>query len=190
MAVVSGPAVEGHPAEHDGAAPRPAAVLVAVFEEAGEAHILLTRRAATMRSHRHQVSFPGGRIDPGETPEQAAVREAFEEVGLEPEAVELLGLLPGLATFSGLAAITPVVGAVPGPPDLRPNPAEVERAFAVPLAELLADGCHWSERWPFPDGAVRAVHFFDLPLDLVWGATARILVTFLCQVLALPAPEG
>jgi 8-oxo-dGTP pyrophosphatase MutT (NUDIX family) len=182
--------VGGHPAEYDRAVASPAAVLVALFEEAGEAHVVLTRRAATMRSHRHQVAFPGGRLDPGERAEEAAVREAYEEVGIEPETVEILGALPPLATFSGLSAITPLVGALPGRPKLLPNPDEVERAFSVPLAELVADRCHWEERWPFPDGGLRPVHFFDLPEDLVWGATARILVTFLCQLLVLPNPQA
>lgn len=110
-------------------------------------------------------------------------------MGLDPAAVELLGPLPPVATFSGLAAITPFVGALASRPRLRPNPAEVERAFAVPLAELVADGRHREERWRFPDGVLRPLHFFDLPEDLVWGATARILVSFLCQVVRLPALE-
>ena len=185
-----GPPLGAHPAEYDAAAGRPAAVLVALFDEGGEAHVLLTRRAATMRSHRHQVAFPGGRLDPGERPAEAARREAHEEVGIDPASIELLGPLPSLATFSGLSAITPLVAALPGRPLLRPNPAEVERAFTVPLAELVADGCHWEERWPFPDGRLRPVHFFDLPEDLVWGATARILVAFLCQLLDVPDLEG
>jgi 8-oxo-dGTP pyrophosphatase MutT (NUDIX family) len=187
--VHTGPAVAAHPAEYDTAAGRPAAVLVALFDEDGEAHVLLTRRAATMRSHRHQVAFPGGRLDPGEGPEDAARREAHEEVGIEPATIELLGPLPSLATFSGLSAITPLVGLLPSRPRLHPNPEEVERAFTVPLTELVADGCHWEERWPFPDGRLRPVHFFDLPEDLVWGATARVLVAFLCQLLGLPDVE-
>jgi len=188
--VRSGAAADGHPAEYDRGAARPAAVLVALFDEGGEAHVLLTRRAATMRSHRHQVSFPGGRLDPGESPEEGAVREAYEEVGLEPAAIEMVGPLPGLATFSGLAAITPFVAVLDRRPELHPNPAEVERAFTVPLSELLADACHWQERWPFPDGTLHSIHFFDLALDLVWGATARILVSFLCQLLDLPIPRA
>jgi len=186
--VRDGPPLAGHPAEYAQSA-TPAAVLVALFDEGGEANVVLTRRAATMRSHRHQVSFPGGRLDPGERPEEAARREAHEEVGLDPTLVELLGPLPGLATFGGLSAITPFVGVLGSRPELHPNPAEVERAFAMPLAGLVADGCHWEERWPLPDGAVHNVHFFDLPDDLVWGATARILASFLCQILGLPQPH-
>ena len=180
--VQSGHPVVGHPAEDDGLPGRSAAVLVALFDEDGEAHVVLTRRAATLRSHRHQVSFPGGRLDQGERLEQTALREAEEEVGLDPAAVELLGRLPPFEAFAGLSTITPFVGALTGRPDLRPNPAEVERAFTVPLAELVAPGCHWEERWPLPDGALYPVHFFDLPLDLVWGATAKILFSFLSQL--------
>ena len=188
--VRAGSPLETHPAELDRSTARPAAVLVPLFDEDGEAHVVLTRRAATLRSHRHQVAFPGGRLDQGERAEEAALREAQEEVGIEPDAVELLGPLPPLATFSGLSAITPFAGVLRGRPELRPNPAEVERAFTVPLAELLADGCHWEERWPFPTGTLHRVHFFDLPEDLVWGATARILVSFLCQVLGRPIPSA
>ncbi len=165
---------------------RSAAVLVALFDEAGEAHVVLTRRAATMRSHRHQVSFPGGRLDPGERLDQAALREAEEEVGLDPASVELLGRLPPFEAFAGLSTITPFVGALPARPHLRPNPAEVERAFSVPLAALVAPGCHWEERWPLPGGDLYPIHFFDLSLDLVWGATARILVSFLTRLLGVP----
>ncbi len=181
----AGPPVAGHPAEDNGSLGRSAAVLVALFDEDGEAHVVLTRRAATLRSHRHQVSFPGGRLDPGERLDQAALREAQEEVGMDPGAVELLGRLPPFEAFAGLSTITPFVGALPARPDLRPNPAEVERAFSVPLAELVAPGCHWEERWPLPDGALYPIHFFDLPLDLVWGATAKILFSFLSGLLEL-----
>jgi 8-oxo-dGTP pyrophosphatase MutT (NUDIX family) len=163
---------------------RPSAVLVALFEEDDETSVVLTRRASTLRSHTHQVSFPGGRIDDGETPEQAAIREAHEEVGIDPTSVDVVGRLAPLATFSGGAAIEPIVGVLPSRPELHPNPAEVERAFSVPLLELVADGVHHEERWTFPDGLERPVHFFDLPEDLVWGATARILVDFLIPFFA------
>ena len=174
----------GQEGEDDGSG-RSAAVLVALFDEGGEAHLVLTRRAATLRSHKHQVSFPGGRLDPGERLEQAALREAEEEVGLDPAAVEVLGRLPRFEAFAGLSSITPFVGALPARPGLRPNPAEVERAFTVPLSRLVAPGVHWEERWPLPDGGLYPIHFFDLSLDLVWGATARILVSFLSDLLEL-----
>lgn len=154
----------------------PAAVLIPLFEEEGEVRVILTRRAAGLRSHTGEVSFPGGRLDEGEAPLAAALREASEEVGLDPAEVEILGELAPLATFSTRAGIMPFVGALPGRPALHPNPAEVELAFDVALAELMADGVHQEELWRFPGGEVeRPVHFFDLPHDIVWGATARML---------------
>lgn len=161
---------------------RPSAVLVPLFEEGGEAHVVLTRRAATLRSHTGEVSFPGGRIDPGETAVEAALREAWEEVRIDPRTVEVIGELGPLSTASGRSAITPVVGALPGRPRLEPNPAEVERAFDVSLRELLADGVHWEERWDSEWGADRPIHFFDLPEDVIWGATARMLHQLLTLV--------
>ena len=162
---------------------RPAAVLCALFEEAGEAHVILTRRSSRLRSHTGEVSFPGGRLDPGEAPLAAALREATEEVGLDPESVEILGQLSPLSTFSSLAVITPFVGVVPLRPVLRPNPAEVERAFAVSLAELMSDGVYRAELWELPGQGWREMNFFDLIGDTVWGATAHMLRELLEMVL-------
>src|ERR1700722_14521672 len=96
----------------------PSAVLVALFEVDGETRVVLTRRAAHLRTHTGEVSFPGGRLDAGETPEAGALREAAEEVGLDIAAVEVVGRLTPLVTFSSTASITPVVGLLPGPPRL------------------------------------------------------------------------
>jgi 8-oxo-dGTP pyrophosphatase MutT (NUDIX family)/GNAT superfamily N-acetyltransferase len=159
-----------------------AAVLIALFEEDGEARVVLTRRSSSMRSHRGEVSFPGGRIETDETPVQAALREANEEVGLDPARAEVLGELMPLATMSSSSSITPFVAVLPGRPDLRPNPDEVELAFDVALADLLADGAFREERWDFPQWDDRPVYFFDLPADLIWGATARILHELLALV--------
>jgi 8-oxo-dGTP pyrophosphatase MutT (NUDIX family) len=155
--------------------PRASAVLCALWDDGGEAVVLLTRRSASLRFHTGEVSFPGGRIDPGETARQAALREASEEVGLDPAAVEIVGQLPALATLSSRSAITPFVAVVAGTPALAPNPTEVERAFSVPLATLMAEGVFHEERWDAPGAGPRPVYFFDLPGDLVWGATARML---------------
>ncbi len=171
----------------------PAGVLVPLFEEAGEARVVLTRRAAHLRTHTGEVSFPGGRLEPGESPEDGARREAAEEVGLDPATVEVVGRLTPLATFSSRSAITPVVGLLAGRPRLIPNPHEVERVFDVALAELAADGVFSEERWVLP-GAIRTrtapalqadddggfpMWFFELDEDTVWGATARMLVELL-----------
>jgi 8-oxo-dGTP pyrophosphatase MutT (NUDIX family) len=170
-----------------------AAVLVPVFEEDGEARVILTRRASHLRSHRGEVSFPGGRIEAEETPLSAALREAAEEIGLDPAPVEILGQLQPLATVSSSSSITPFVGVLPERQQLHPNPGEVERVFDVSIAELLADGVFTEERWLRPQTGEFPVYFFDLPEDLVWGATARILHEFLGLVLnerTGPPPAG
>lgn len=157
---------------------RPAAVLIPLFpdpEPDGEVHVVLTRRSTRLRSHTGQVSFPGGRIDEGETPLAAALREAAEEVGLDPATVEILGQLSPLSTISSGAFITPFVGLIQRRPNLHPNPAEVELAFDVPLSRLAEPDVYDAELWHGPDGLVRPMHFFALGEDMVWGATARIL---------------
>lgn len=163
---------------------RPAAVLCALFDESAQAHVVLTRRSSKLRSHAHQVSFPGGRIDPGELPLQAALREAHEEVGLDPSSVQVIGELAQLHTVANPAPITPFVAALPGRPTLHPNPAEVERAFTVPLVELLEPDVYHEELWMFPDDTERAMDFFELYGDTVWGATARMLRELLDLILA------
>lgn len=162
-----------------------AAVLVAMFEESGEAELVLTRRSSLLRTHTGEVCLPGGRIERDETAWEAAVREAREEVGLDPVRVEALGVLEPTSTVSSRAGLFPVVGLLPGRPVLSPNPAEVERAFTVRLAELMAPGVYHQERWG-SGGSARPVHFFDLLGDTVWGATARVLVDLLGRVAGVP----
>lgn len=166
---------------------RPAAVLCAVFDEAGQAEVILTRRSSRLRSHTGEVSFPGGRLEPGETPVAAALREAHEEVGLDPRAVEIVGRLSPLSTRRNPSAITPFVGILPARPHLRPNHAEVERAFTVPLAELFRPDVFHEELWTGPDGGERSVAFFDVVGDTVWGATARVLRELLDRIWVLSA---
>jgi 8-oxo-dGTP pyrophosphatase MutT (NUDIX family) len=161
--------------------PRESAVLAALFEDGGESRVVLTRRASTLRSHRSEVAFPGGRVEEGETLVDAALREAAEEVALDSATVEVIGTLSTLSTFSSAAIIQPFVGLLPGRPVLRTDPAEVELAFDVALADLLAPGVHRAERWG--DGeAAHSIHFFDLPGDIIWGATGRMLVELLSRL--------
>ena len=167
-----------------GTARRPAAVLCVLFDEGGQAQVVLTRRSSRLRSHTHQVSFPGGRLDSGEEALDAALREAREEVGLDPSRVTVLGRLSPLRTSVNPAPITPFVGALDARPELVPNPAEVERAFTVPLIELTDPEVYREELWRFPDGVERPMHFFELIGDTVWGATARMLVELLDLVVA------
>ena len=120
----------------DGAGRRPAAVAVVVLPDSdGRACFLLTRRASTLRAHKGQWALPGGRIDAGESPEEAALRELREEVGLELGDGAVLGRLDDYATRSGYT-ITPVVLWTDLQSELVPNPAEVAHVYRVPLAEL------------------------------------------------------
>jgi 8-oxo-dGTP pyrophosphatase MutT (NUDIX family) len=173
-----------------GSGARPAAVLCLLFDEvtAGrvQAQVVLTRRSSKLRSHTHQVSFPGGRLEAGETPLAAALREAREEVGIDPGSVRVIGRLPALRTVVNPAPITPFVGVLPGRPVLVPNPAEVERAFTVPLVELMGGDTYRLELWTLPGGAEVPMPFFELVGDTVWGATARMLADLLHLVVAAP----
>ena len=149
-------------------------MLVPLFEEEGEARVILTRRAATLSAHQGEMSFPGGTIGPGEDELVAALREAEEEIGLSPAAVEVVGRLDPLVTATTGFVLTPFVGVVSGRPQLHLRPDEVEEAYDVALSRLLDESVFREERWdrPVPD---RPIYFFELEHDTVWGATARVL---------------
>jgi 8-oxo-dGTP pyrophosphatase MutT (NUDIX family) len=170
---------------------RAAAVLVALFEEAGEARVVLTRRSAELRTHRGQVSFPGGGIDAGEDASDAALREAYEEIGLEQAEVRVVGWLHPLFTVNSTAFMLPVVGTLEGRPSPSPNPAEVARVFDVALADLVGDGVYHEDTWdPYeqwsPNGSeARQIWFFDVAEERVWGATARVLHELALLVLGI-----
>jgi 8-oxo-dGTP pyrophosphatase MutT (NUDIX family) len=171
-------AAEDEPADPAGSS----AVLVPLFEEAGEVRVVLTRRAAHLRRHPGEVSFPGGHLDTRETPEAAALREAAEEVGLDRGSVELIGRLTPITTFSLGEVITPVVGVLTSRPKFLANPSEVQRVFDVALSELAAAEVFREERFEVLDKWY-PVFFFDLYGESVYGATARILVELLRLVL-------
>lgn len=152
----------------------PAAVLVAVVNGPTPG-ILLTKRTASLTAHAGQVAFPGGRIDSGDaSPEAAALREAHEEIGLDPARPEILGLLPDYVTGSGYR-ITPVLALLHEPYDLVANAAEVETIFTLPLSILLDPAAPERRRAEFR-GRMR--EFWVWPHDdhYIWGATAAILV--------------
>jgi 8-oxo-dGTP pyrophosphatase MutT (NUDIX family) len=175
------------------------AVLAPFYDIDGELYVVLTRRGWGLRSHTGEVSFPGGRRDEGETLVEAALREAQEEVALEPNAVEVLGELDHLMTVTSRSFIVPFVGLVVGKPELIANPHEVDAVLHVPVAELLLDGVFREERWTFatrppwasPDvvdagGPVeRSIFFFELMGDTIWGATAAMLRHLLGLALGL-----
>ncbi len=186
----------------EGAGSGPAAVVCLLFEHAGEANVVLTRRSAHLRSHSGEVSFPGGRLQPGEAPLQAALREANEEIGVEPSAVEVIGHLTPLTTVRSPALVHCFVahfqGSAPESLAFAFNPGEVEKVFWVSLAQLASDGVYHEELWPvferpgrpasgttsYGSGSYRAIPFFRLEEDIVWGATGRLLTELLGAVLA------
>jgi 8-oxo-dGTP pyrophosphatase MutT (NUDIX family) len=155
-----------------------AAVLVPLLDR-GEAHLVFAQRTDRVGHHAGQISFPGGRIDAGDADDlQAALREAEEEVGLTPSAVEPLGPLDDTETFATQFVITPWVGVVRGPVVWQPDGEEIEKVIEVPVAALLDRGCFRVERWE-REGVLRDVYFYDHPSATIWGATARILKQYL-----------
>jgi 8-oxo-dGTP pyrophosphatase MutT (NUDIX family) len=151
----------------------PAAVLIAVTDEADNPQIILTQRPNTMRDHPGQVAFPGGKIDAGEDAITAALREADEELALPPSAVRVIGVSDDYVTGTGFV-VTPVVGVVPPGLELVPSPAEVAAVFTAPLA-LLLDRSRWQTNEVFWRGAMRRYLEMDYDGFRIWGVTAAIL---------------
>lgn len=149
-----------------------AAVLVGIVEDE-EAHVILTKRTDALRKHSGQIAFPGGQLDPGESAEIAAVREAEEEIGLARHFVDVIGALPPIPVLSGFR-ITPVLATIRPGFTLDPNPDEVEHVFQVPLAFLMNPGNHDEDVWK-TDG--RNHKFYVIPYDgwRIWGITAGII---------------
>jgi 8-oxo-dGTP pyrophosphatase MutT (NUDIX family) len=158
--------------------PRQSAVLAPLYEDIdGTPMVVLTRRAQHLRSHRGEVSFPGGRREPDDVDlVETALRESEEEIALDRGAVRVVGQLDGLTTFSSQSEIHAHVGVIEGGrPNLHPEQGEVEAILHLPLRELVLPGVYREERWRFPDGGERPMHFFEVVGDTIWGATARML---------------
>lgn len=170
----------------------PSAVLVLLADGPDGAELLLTRRPWHIRTHKGEVSFPGGRLDRGESFEQAALREAHEEVGLAPAEVQVVGRLPPIRLAVSDTWVVPVIAHIAQPRELVGHDAEVDRVFWVPLHDFTQPGTFHEELWTrfdMPGGTLRniSILFFDLDDETVWGLTARIIASVLD---AVHAPGG
>ena len=162
----------------------PAAVLVGLLAQPSGPWIILTERAAHLKDHAAEISLPGGRIEAyDEGPAAAALREAFEEVGLAPDKVDLLGALPAYGTITGFR-VFPIVGWIEPPVEFVLDTREVADVFQVPLSFVLDPANHRRESI-VREGRVLTYYVLPYPGRRIWGATAGILVN-LARVLSLP----
>ena len=173
-------AVPGHiaspPSVPPGAAP--SGVLVLLYEHRDEPWVVLTRRAWHLRHHAGEVCFPGGRREPGDADLWAtALREAAEEISLDPRTVRKVGRLDTFVTVGSRSLVCPYVATVERRPELVPDPSEVELVVHVPLSELTGPEAWREEIWSLGEdlGGERVMTFFELVGDTVWGATASVL---------------
>jgi 8-oxo-dGTP pyrophosphatase MutT (NUDIX family) len=159
-----------------------AAVLFPLLQADGDWQVLFIRRTVSQYDqHSGQVAFPGGRCqseDPA--PESAALRETHEEIGILPNQVRVLGRLNDMLTITNYR-VTPIVGVIPWPVELRPQPEEVSRIFTIPLAWLADPRNHEikTREFIYRDNPVPVVYFKPFDEELLWGATARMVLAFL-----------
>ncbi len=158
--------------------PVPSAVLVPVLLKNDEYHVLFTKRTENLNHHRGEISFPGGVRQPDDADSlRTALRETWEEVGIDPADVEILGGLDDFYSIHGYL-ITPYVGTLPAGCDYRINGSEIERIIEVPLRHLLNPDIFRIEDWTWK-GRTHPVFFYSYQGDEIWGVTAAILKQFL-----------
>lgn len=155
-----------------------AAVLVPLFSKGENCHIVFTKRSDNVRYHKGEISFPGGVFDEkdGEL-QRTALREAFEEIGLKENDVQIIGMLDDIVTITQFI-VTPFVGLFPYPYPFKLSPIEIAELIEVPLSSLLADDC-FSEREIIRGTRREVVYAYQYENHIIWGATARILKQFL-----------
>jgi 8-oxo-dGTP pyrophosphatase MutT (NUDIX family) len=159
---------------------RQAAVLLPLFQSAGDYHVVFTKRTDTLTHHKGQISFPGGTFEPADDDLlTTALRESYEEVGLQPEHVRILGRLDDMATFSTNFTISPFVGLIPYPYPFQPNPREVALVFDVPVSVLADPTVGRSYIRGRDDGETIVDYEFHIDGHVIWGATARLVRHFL-----------
>lgn len=157
----------------------PAAVLVPLYKRGGAYYILFTRRTERVEHHKGQISFPGGaRHEEDRDLRDTALRETFEEIGVKPEDVEILGELDRMGTVTSNFLITPFVGIIPYPYTFTVSEDEIEELVEVPISALLAQENYREESHEY-EGRTYVGSFFDYEGKVIWGATAKILKQFL-----------
>jgi 8-oxo-dGTP pyrophosphatase MutT (NUDIX family) len=170
------PRLEPFPVEEPPEDAELAAVLVPVLAAGPNLRLVFTKRSDTLSRHAGEISFPGGLADRGENPAAAALREAQEELGLRPSDVELLGALPPVHTRVTGILIVPFVGLLRRDPAFTPNAEEIADVLEFPLSDLMAAA---SEREFEHEGVKYLTQVFEMEGNVIWGATARILWSFL-----------
>lgn len=174
-----------HPSRPLPAGLRRAAVLLPLVDTGRGAALVLTKRTELVEHHKGQISFPGGGLEGGESPQQAALRETHEEIGIRPSDVDILGRLDDeVMPFSGFL-VTPFVGVVPYPNRLLLSAQEVGAILLVPLEVLLDSGNVRTEVWD-RGGTPSVVYFYAAGREVIWGFTARIAARFLEAVFGIP----
>jgi len=159
---------------------RKASVLLGLFEQNNETYLTFIRRASTLRAHSGEIAFPGGATDVNDlSPIVTALREAQEEIGLDPSRVEVLGIMPPVFTVVSNFLITPVVAYLPeGPGTLQLQTSEVAEVIFLPLQGLADPAIYHTEQW-VRDEVPHTVYFFEYVSYRIWGVTARMLNTLL-----------
>ncbi len=167
----------------------PAAVIIPLYVKEGEYHILLTKRTERVKDHKGQISFPGGAYEREDmTLRNTALRECAEEIGIAPEAVESLGELDDVVTFTSDYIISPFVDIIPWPYALKTEEREIEEIIEVPISALLQRDCLRQESIVL-NGQPATAYFYTYGDKVIWGATARILNQFL-RIWSEAAAEG
>ena len=170
-----------------------AAVLMPLFENGGDLHVVYIRRSDHVASHRGQVAFPGGRVDAVDaTLLDAALREAHEEVGIHPSTVEVIGAFPTMQTTISGIVVAPFVGVIPSDAPLRPQLSEVAQIFDVPLSALRDPKFRGDYEWTSDGPASRSAKFPAILYggQVIWGLTLRITLNLLELLDSVPSPAN